>query len=235
VSGPPLGPRPPGPPAGAGAGGDARGQGHEAIAGALAAYVLGALDRAERAEVDAHLVACARCRDEVARLAPIPGLLARVDRSDVDAPPIDVAARAAARARRELVAVQRSRGRWRLAAALVAVAAAVLGAVTLWPGGDGGPEAIPLEPASALGLESWASITPRSWGTEIAIGCDEIPDSERYTLVAVATDGRREQAAAWGPSDEYHVVVEGATSIHVEELDHIAVLDASGRELFRAS
>jgi len=44
----------------------------------LGVYVLGAIDPAERALVDAHLVNCRDCRDELAGLAGLPALLARV-------------------------------------------------------------------------------------------------------------------------------------------------------------
>ncbi|MGH3279021.1 MAG: anti-sigma factor family protein, partial [Trebonia sp.] len=44
----------------------------------LGVYVLGAIDPAERALVDAHLSTCRECRDELAGLAGLPALLARV-------------------------------------------------------------------------------------------------------------------------------------------------------------
>jgi hypothetical protein len=45
---------------------------------ALGAYVLGALEREERAALEAHLETCDVCRDELDRLAPLPGLLSRL-------------------------------------------------------------------------------------------------------------------------------------------------------------
>jgi Putative zinc-finger len=51
----------------------------------LGVYVLGAIDPAERAEVDAHLAGCPECREELAGLAGLPALLGRV--------PLDEAAR----------------------------------------------------------------------------------------------------------------------------------------------
>lgn len=45
---------------------------------ALGAYVLGALERAERAGLEAHLETCEVCREELDRLAPLPGLLSRL-------------------------------------------------------------------------------------------------------------------------------------------------------------
>jgi putative zinc finger protein len=45
---------------------------------ALGAYVLGALEREERAGLEAHLETCDICREELDRLAPLPGLLSRL-------------------------------------------------------------------------------------------------------------------------------------------------------------
>jgi anti-sigma factor RsiW len=45
---------------------------------ALGAYVLGALERWERAGLEAHLETCEVCREELDRLAPLPGLLSRL-------------------------------------------------------------------------------------------------------------------------------------------------------------
>ena len=45
---------------------------------ALGVYVLGAIDPADRAVVDAHLTTCRDCRDELAGLAGLPALLSRV-------------------------------------------------------------------------------------------------------------------------------------------------------------
>src|SRR5215472_2824183 len=45
---------------------------------ALGVYVLGAIDPAERAQVDEHLATCADCREELASLAGLPALLRKV-------------------------------------------------------------------------------------------------------------------------------------------------------------
>ncbi len=44
----------------------------------LGVYVLGAIGAADRSAVDTHLACCADCRDELAELAGLPGLLSRV-------------------------------------------------------------------------------------------------------------------------------------------------------------
>jgi Putative zinc-finger len=45
---------------------------------ALGVYVLGAIDPAERAQVDEHLAACPGCREELAGLAGLPAMLRKV-------------------------------------------------------------------------------------------------------------------------------------------------------------
>src|SRR4051794_25862433 len=99
----------------------------------LGAYVVGALDHTERAELEAHLAGCPMCRDELAELAPLPGLLSRLSVDEVLAGPPTLDTRepdgamldrllvarllgAAARERRRA-----SRPRWLAAAAAVVV------------------------------------------------------------------------------------------------------------------
>ncbi|WP_199439127.1 zf-HC2 domain-containing protein [Umezawaea beigongshangensis] len=58
---------------------------------ALGAYLLGSLDPAERSEFERHVSDCARCRDEMVRLAPLPGLLGQLTLDDLPAPePLDL-------------------------------------------------------------------------------------------------------------------------------------------------
>ncbi|MFV2172069.1 zf-HC2 domain-containing protein [Actinomadura sp. LOL_016] len=84
------------------------------VRAALGVYVVGAIDPAERARVDAHLAGCPACRDELAALAGLPALLGRVDEEQLtraaEPPPelLDaLLARAAERRRGPLG------GRWR--------------------------------------------------------------------------------------------------------------------------
>jgi anti-sigma factor RsiW len=44
----------------------------------LGVYVLGAIDPAERAQVDEHLATCRECREELASLAGLPAMLRKV-------------------------------------------------------------------------------------------------------------------------------------------------------------
>ena len=113
----------------------------------LGVYVLGAIDPAERAQVDAHLATCRDCRDELAGLAGLPALLARVSTEEAIAlaatnGPFPATVSEAAEPPRELLATvldltaaRRRRRRWReasigVAAALI-IAAGVFGGLRL--------------------------------------------------------------------------------------------------------
>jgi hypothetical protein len=50
----------------------------------LGVYVVGAIDPAERAYVDAHLAECGACREELGGLAGLPALLGRVPLAEVE-------------------------------------------------------------------------------------------------------------------------------------------------------
>jgi hypothetical protein len=110
----------------------------------LGVYVLGAIDPAERALVDAHLATCQECRDELADLAGLPALLARVNPDEISricpddtvGSGVQVVLGTAAsggtedRAPGELIGTvldlaeaRRRRARWRFAAAAAAVVA----------------------------------------------------------------------------------------------------------------
>ncbi|GAA4420731.1 hypothetical protein GCM10023148_20730 [Actinokineospora soli] len=52
----------------------------------VGAYLLGALDPADRAVFEAHLAGCPVCEAELLRMAPLLGLLQRVTEADLAAP-----------------------------------------------------------------------------------------------------------------------------------------------------
>jgi hypothetical protein len=107
---------------------------------ALGVYVIGAIDPAERAIVDAHLSQCQDCREELAGLAALPALLGRVPLEDAERLALDDAElRDLAEPPAELldsllrrVAGRRRARRWRGVAAAAAAAIIAIG------GGIGG-------------------------------------------------------------------------------------------------
>jgi hypothetical protein len=102
---------------------------------ALGVYVLGAIDPAERAQVDEHLSSCQECREELASLAGLPAMLRKVpivEAERLTAPEQDpeLAGVPSAELLTSLIARTtnvRRMHRWRTLAAAAAVAVVALG------------------------------------------------------------------------------------------------------------
>jgi hypothetical protein len=183
----------------------------------LGVYVLGAADTSERLRVEAHLPGCAACRAELARLAPLPGLLARVPpdlRPAAPGPaasglaaPGPVAAPAGVRRGpfRRMPAPgcpRPSRPRW--AAALTAVAAAVAGLAggyLLAPHGGASQPSAPVMTVSganpAAHVRAVAALTATSWGTSIRLRVSGLPLNVQCWLVVRSRSGQSEVAGVW--------------------------------------
>jgi predicted anti-sigma-YlaC factor YlaD len=144
------------------------------------AYVLGALSPTERAEFERHLATCASCRESVAALAVLPGLLGRLDAETVapqaiTAPPTllpRVLAMAAARRRSD-----RLRRRWLTLAAgfiaLLLVSAAGLGMKLIDSARSTTPPGLTaMKPLTAnLPMVAKVGLTAVDGGTEVSMWC----------------------------------------------------------------
>jgi len=215
---------------------------HRAVEEQLGAYALGALEPRERADVEAHLRDCPSCREEVARLAALPGLLARLGPEDTAAPPApvpDLAERALATvARRRREARRTRRLRWGAGAvAAVAVVLALVGRTVGGDGGSGGGVALRIEPvaADAGGVTGTASAEGRAWGTAIAVDLRHLPSRPGYVLAAIANDGRRETAATWAATTGGAATVSGSCSIRPADMAGYEVTAADGEVLLELS
>jgi anti-sigma factor RsiW len=195
----------------------------------LGVYVLGAIDPAERAEVDAHLASCPDCRGELAGLAGLPALLghvpaaeaARIAGPDEDerlAPGPDLAGDGGAvdtltplLAR---VAQRRRVTRWRnlaAAAAVVIVAGgAAAGAVSLTG------SAAPRPPAAVAGHWERVQATDpatrahlvvryaaQSWGTRLDVSVTGIPAGTTCQFWVLGSHGHRWQSGGWTVTSLY--------------------------------
>ncbi|UGT59129.1 anti-sigma factor family protein [Nocardia asteroides] len=188
-----------------------------------APYVLGSLTRAERLEFEEHLEGCSRCRDAVAELAGMPGLLGLIGAEtalelgsapEPESPeaPADLLPRLAAASER-----QRRRSRWvsagaalAAAAAAVAIAVPVVTAVTA----DSDPVSTEqvfaersMEPLRASPVSADFRLLAEGDRTRIEMTCSYAPGDARYTwefgLVATGVDGTRWNLGQWpaGPGD----------------------------------
>ncbi|MFU8872138.1 anti-sigma factor family protein [Micromonospora sp. SL4-19] len=204
------------------------------------AYVLGALAPTERAAYERHLAGCAACREAVAELAVLPGLLGRLDPAGLEQFLPSVAATSqvpalleAARERRHR---ERSRSRRRyvltaLAAAALAVLAGI-GVALVRPAAPAAPQ-VPLAAmrpvAGAVPLHAEIGLTTTDWGTEVTMRCgydQRAGYREAYTfrLVAHGPDGVTEQIGSWlaAPGDDVRLT--GATHFTRGELVRLELL-----------
>ncbi|MEY9838010.1 anti-sigma factor [Streptacidiphilus sp. EB103A] len=222
---------------------------------ALSAYLLGALDPAERRAIERHVADCARCRAELVQLAPLVGLLRHT-------PFEELSETAAAKARHPTTPHPQSTavapvgaspigagafaftgrhlhrpGRILTTAAVtVAVAGAGLG-IYLGAVASGPASPRPALTASATSpgtrISASATLTPNQSGTAIQLKLTGLPSAITCHLVVHARDGRTETAATWASGYSTAVSIPASTSISPQDISTLDVLDASDRLLVR--
>lgn len=219
---------------------------HDELVLAVGPYLLGALDPETRRAVRDHLDTCAICRDELIRLAAVPGFLAQVTPRLADPntqPSPELRERLVSQ-----VLAERASGRRRMQ--LVAAAAAL---VFLLPVGvftalrintslaePSGPEPTgipqptyhPMVPEPAAGdLQAEVTWIPHAWGVELRVQTWGGTVDQTLELVAESRDGTRtEQVAAW-KSEGRRVPSVGTTSIDESDMGRILVRNEAHEEL----
>jgi hypothetical protein len=215
----------------------------------LGVYVLGAIDPAERALVDAHLVTCRDCRDELAGLAGLPALLARVNPDEISRIRADDTVRAGSYAGADdrppgeligtvldLAEARRRRTRWRFlasAAAVVAIAGGLFGGLSSI--GTTRTVPIPVSPAGTNWetVEATSSVTGASasvayshelWGDAFEVLVDHIPVGTTCQLWVVHPDGTRTQVASWTTAkDEGNVWYSGSMAATAQPISKFQI------------
>ena len=178
---------------------------------ALGVYLLGAIEPGERAQVEDHLVSCPRCREELAALAGLPGLLRKVPAGGamrawaddgaglLPGPPLDALLIRVARTRR-----RRRRLITGAAATLVAGIGAATGLQVLHAGAASPPAAVaPRWAATVTAADPvtgvWAAIryAPRPWGSELEVRVTGIAVGTRCQLWVTGARGQDVAAGGW--------------------------------------
>jgi hypothetical protein len=203
-----------------------------------AAYVLGALPAGERSEFETHLATCPDCRQTLADMAGIPGLLSRVTPADLadDAVPLpDTLVPGLLRA------VRRSGRRRRLAVAGLSAAAVVLaiaGTVAVVDRSDGEPPGVAMTAVVDSPVRATADLVAHKWGTEISMNCryaDKSEWSRPYALVAIDDDGAELEIATWTVGPGKTASVSGSVPLQPDQIDSLEVRTTSGKALLRLS
>jgi Putative zinc-finger len=210
----------------------------------LGVYLVGALEPAERAEVEAHLRDCPACRDELAQLASLPSMLAQLTVEDFAIEPLDVPEdlfdRVAARAREEdegrrSGGTRRYRRLMAVAAAVVIVAGVGIGSVEVLDHGGNGSSGITAttQVASATqgGVTMRVVLAAQQEGTGLRVAVSGLPRNEHCWLVAVAKDGSRELAGRWDATYLGKAQEIGSTTIPQDQLAQLVLLGTHGQQL----
>jgi len=188
---------------------------------ALGVYVLGAIDPAERAQVDAHLVNCPECREELASLAGLPALLRRIPPDEAerltmadigdqfdDYPPEELLNSLLART----TSVRRAR-RWRGLVAAAAVAVLALGggaiAANALQGHGGGTVAAQhwqrvTSVDSRTGAHLTVKYTSMTWGTRMDVQVSGIEPGIVCQFQVIDSTGHRWTVGGWTAATYRH-------------------------------
>lgn len=211
------------------------------------AYVLGSLAPAERTMYERHMSVCPVCREAVAEIAVLPGLLGRLDATaasqivggedgpDTPDSRLPKLIDAAAKMRRRDAWVRR----WRMAGATaVAAGVAVFASLGLAPNASSQTE----EPQVAMAAMTPVQKTPvraevgfvqAASGTELRMHCSYATENDghgpyTYRLVAVGEDGTKDQVGSWvaGPGSDLNL--SGVTHFAYHDIDKVELQKNSG-------
>ena len=199
---------------------------------ALGAYLVGSIDAHERAQVEAHLAECQRCRDELASLAALPGLMSRISLEEAvtGPPPVDDAMleRLLASASAERSVARHRRGLAGAAAAVVLVGTPLAGiavyqaaTATHWH----------TAVASAGRLHMRVEMAPASNGTALTLSLSGVNPEEHCELVAVSDTGATEVAGSWVATYSGTAVIHGTTAISYKHLKTLLIRTFAGKTL----
>src|SRR5579859_5848135 len=196
----------------------------------LGVYVLGAIDPAERAAVDAHLAGCSECREELAGLAGLPALLGRVPFDEAEriagfysertipAEQVDDATLAPVLAK---VAHQRRVRRWRGLAAAAAVVLAASTAATVSMHAADAPVAVHwhsdqmTDSATHIGLAVRYAAQPG--GTKLEAKVTGIPKGTTCEFWVTGPGDTRWPAGSWTVADTWQGVwYQGSSSVPLD-------------------
>lgn len=203
-----------------------------------AAYVLGSLSREERLDYERHLEDCELCQGAVRRLAPMSGLLAKLDSEEAMAildeggEPLPLPAKDPHPRRRWLIAAG-------FVAAAVALAAILVPALNHQPAAKAQTTSVTLSQAVASPLTASVVLTKASWGTRVDMNCTYSAawggPVQTYQLFVVDRSGHASLVSSWraGPGDVARTA--GSTDLSPSQIAAVQVRNNAGKVLLSGS
>lgn len=213
-----------------------------------AAYVLGALSSDERLEYESHLARCTQCRDAVAELSGMPGLLGLLDLDDVTAldeeqtdPPLRPEVLESVLAK---VRWRRRRSRW-VTSAVVGLAAAVLAVGILLVARpaivglddrsttQNTAQMVDMTKMAPTPINASIALTDFGWGTRIDMSCsygqwgNNAAPPKDLGMVVVARDGTRSQIATWLGIPGATALPSGTTPMQRDDIAAVQMVSVS--------
>jgi len=224
---------------------------HEALSEWDAAYMLGALNSADRQRFEAHLKTCRECQSSLADLSTVPPMMARI------APPDDLLATPAVSAvslppgsasvpeAQPAKTKKPARRRLYFALAAVMLLAAGIGLGSLMnsaPASSPVVQTLALTPATSQDMAVNVGFEPKKWGTALTINCDyppapgyDSPEAQQsYVLVVQNREGEQSKSASWKYVAGQNVTVPAATSMKLDDIAVVSVQLADGTTVFSA-
>ncbi len=217
----------------------------EHVTASLGAYTLGALEPAERAEVEAHLPFCPACRDQLATIAGLPGLLSHLRPEDLDVVDEDIDSSALTtpgadvlrRTLNELAGRQRRRRiRTRVlsAAASVVVLAAGAGIATALSAPTA-PHQGALTTIAATDPGSHAAaifeLHPQPWGTAVSVHLQHVPAGTHCRLITIDHLGQQQIISSWRADYEGGASINAASDLAPTDIATLQITTATGRRI----
>jgi hypothetical protein len=207
---------------------------------ALGVYVLGAIDPAERALVDAHLNICPDCREELAGMAGLPALLRRVPVAEAERLALDEPVELPAdqpvgdEMLRSLLARTAKHRRERTWRGLAAAAAIVLVAGSAGAAGWDVLHPTPGQTTPGVAATHWHTVAgtnratltsvivrfaPKRWGTDLNVQVRGVPVGIDCQFEVTDSSGRSSIVGGWtatyGDNTTWYP---GATSIPIKDM-----------------
>jgi hypothetical protein len=206
------------------------------------AYVLGALVPAERAAFERHLPSCKQCRQAVATLAVLPGLLGRLDPATATsqgAAPSTLLPRTLTQAASRRRADRRRRRWYAIASALavVVIAAGVGVGVHAYDVHDTGPPAVlvPMRPVSdRVPVSAEVGLVGVYGGTRVSMTCRYAAGREGtwiMRLMVYPRSGEGEQLGTWIAESGHEVKLTAITHLAADEIARVELQNESRKTL----